>query len=81
MSLTIRPSASGRVIVETDGFDDFYGAYAQGAAVCKRSAPATVTRSYTDRDGIFDFRSFLADVRSAYARPAGVRVHALRWIQ
>ena len=79
--IKIRPSSSGRVIVETDGFDDHYRAYVQGAAVCRISAPAEVVRTYTDKTGLLDFRAFLTDARSYGCRPSGVRIHALRWIR
>lgn len=80
MTIIIRPTSADRLMIESDGFDQFHRAYAQGAAVCRISAPSALVHSYTDAVGSFDFPAFLADVRS-YPPTQGVRIHALRWIQ
>lgn len=39
MGIIVRNTRAGRKIIELDGHSDYYGAYVQGALVCRISVP------------------------------------------
>lgn len=82
MTITIRKSSSGRVVVESDGCSDYYGgALVQGAIICRVSMPESVATAWTDASGTFDLRAFRRACMSMVERPAGVRFVEWRHVQ
>ena len=81
--ITVKEKKNGRVIVESDGYSDYYKAYVKDAIVCKISLPQKQWDYYAQDAECYDGKtidysrclsSLLSDIDSGYNRPAGTVV-------